>query len=95
MAVELTKVALRIETVDPGLPLDFFDAQIRCGDALLGVLELKVLEDGVSDLSLRKCLETKVDIYRVETAVSAIPMLLDVTHLIWHYAAVVAAHESC
>ena len=32
MAVELTKVALWIETVDPGLPLGFFDAQIRCGD---------------------------------------------------------------
>ncbi len=32
MAVELTKVALWIETVDPGLPLGFFDAQIHCGD---------------------------------------------------------------
>lgn len=49
MAVELTKVALWIETVDPGLPLGFFDAQIRCGDALLGVFDLKVLEDGVPD----------------------------------------------
>jgi type II restriction/modification system DNA methylase subunit YeeA len=27
MAVELTKVALWIETVDPGLPLGFFDAR--------------------------------------------------------------------
>ena len=44
MAVELTKVALWIETVDPGLPLGFFDAQIRCGDALLGVFDLKVLD---------------------------------------------------
>ena len=33
MAVELTKVALWIETVDPGWPLGFFDAQIRCGDS--------------------------------------------------------------
>lgn len=49
MAVELTKVALWIETVDPGLPLGFFDAQIRCGDALLGVFDLKVLEDGIPD----------------------------------------------
>jgi hypothetical protein len=49
MAVELTKVALWIETVDPGLPLGYFDAQIRCGDSLLGVLDLKVLEDGVPD----------------------------------------------
>lgn len=49
MAVELTKVALWIETVDPGLPLGFFDAQIRCGDALLGVFDLKALEDGIPD----------------------------------------------
>ncbi|CEJ11285.1 putative type I restriction enzymeP M protein [bacterium YEK0313] len=49
MAVELTKVALWIETVDPGLPLGFFDAQIRCGDALLGVFDLKVLERGIPD----------------------------------------------
>lgn len=49
MAVELTKVALWIETVDPGLPLGFFDAQIRCGDALLGVFDLKALEQGIPD----------------------------------------------
>lgn len=32
MAVELTKVALWIETVEPGKPLGFLDANIRCGD---------------------------------------------------------------
>lgn len=53
MAVELTKVALWIETVDPGLPLGFFDAQIRCGDALLGVFDLKVLEEGVPDAAYK------------------------------------------
>jgi hypothetical protein len=53
MAVELTKVALWIETVDPGLPLGFFDAQIRCGDALLGVFDLKVLQDGIPDAAYR------------------------------------------
>ena len=53
MAVELTKVALWIETVDPGLPLGFFDAQIHCGDALLGVFELKVLEDGIPDAAYK------------------------------------------
>ena len=41
MAVELTKVALWIETVEPGKPLGFLDANIRCGDALLGVFDLK------------------------------------------------------
>ncbi|KQR77610.1 Eco57I restriction-modification methylase domain-containing protein [Rhizobium sp. Leaf341] len=53
MAVELTKVALWIETVDPGLPLGFFDAQIRCGDALLGVFDLKVLEEGIPDAAYK------------------------------------------
>jgi hypothetical protein len=53
MAVELTKVALWIETVDPGLPLGFFDAQIRCGDALLGVFDLKVLQDGIPDVAYK------------------------------------------
>jgi Type I restriction-modification system methyltransferase subunit len=53
MAVELTKVALWIETVDPGLPLGFFDAQIRCGDALLGVFDLQVLQDGIPDAAYK------------------------------------------
>ena len=50
MAVELTKVALWIETVDPGLPLGFFDSQIKCGDSLLGVFEIDNLyETGIPD----------------------------------------------
>lgn len=53
MAVELTKVALWIETVDPGRPLGFFDAQIRCGDSLLGVFDLKVLEEGIPDAAYK------------------------------------------
>lgn len=53
MAVELTKVALWIETVDPGHPLGFFDAQIRCGDSLLGVYDLKVLQDGIPDAAYK------------------------------------------
>lgn len=53
MAVELTKVALWIETVDPGRPLGFLDAQIRCGDALLGVFDLAVLEQGIPDAAYK------------------------------------------
>ncbi|MDZ4134892.1 MAG: N-6 DNA methylase, partial [Paracoccaceae bacterium] len=53
MAVELTKVALWIETVDPGLPLGFFDAQIRCGDALLGVFDLNALQLGIPDAAYK------------------------------------------
>jgi hypothetical protein len=53
MAVELTKVALWIETVEPGKPLGFLDANIRCGDSLLGVFDLKVLETGISDAAYK------------------------------------------
>ncbi|WGS23995.1 N-6 DNA methylase [Bradyrhizobium sp. ISRA463] len=49
MAVELTKVALWIETVEPGKPLGFLDANIRCGDALIGVFDLTALEKGIPD----------------------------------------------
>jgi Eco57I restriction-modification methylase len=49
MAVELAKVALWIETVEPGKPLGFLDANIQCGDSLLGVFDLKVLEEGIPD----------------------------------------------
>ncbi|HXF89854.1 MAG TPA: hypothetical protein VNK48_16010 [Xanthobacteraceae bacterium] len=53
MAVELTKVALWIETVEPGKPLGFLDANIRCGDSLLGVFDLKVLEQGIPDAAYK------------------------------------------
>lgn len=49
MAVELAKVALWIESVSPGQPLGFLDANVRCGDALLGVFDLEVLEQGIPD----------------------------------------------
>ena len=53
MAVELTKVALWIETVEPGKPLGFLDASILCGDSLLGVFDLKVLRDGIPDAAYK------------------------------------------
>lgn len=49
MAVELAKVALWIETVEPGKPLGFLDANIQCGDSLLGVFDFKALEEGIPD----------------------------------------------
>jgi hypothetical protein len=53
MAVELTKVALWIETVEPGRPLGFLDANIRCGDSLLGVFDFKALEQGIPDAAYK------------------------------------------
>ncbi len=37
MAVELCKVNLWLEALDPGKPLSFLDAHIQCGDSLVGV----------------------------------------------------------
>jgi len=36
LAVELCKVALWLETLDPGRPLGFLDHRIKCGNSLLG-----------------------------------------------------------
>jgi hypothetical protein len=49
MAVELCKVALWIEAIEPGKPLSFLDAHIQCGDSLVGVFDPKVLEEGIPD----------------------------------------------
>ena len=54
MAVELAKVALWIEAVEPGMPLGFLDANIRCGDSLLGVFDLDVLRHGIPDAAYKK-----------------------------------------
>ncbi len=53
MAVELAKVALWIETVEPGKPLGFLDANIQCGDSLFGVFDLGALEEGIPDDAYR------------------------------------------
>ena len=53
MAVELAKVALWIETVEPGKPLGFLDANIRCGDSLLGVFDLEALDEGIPDAAYK------------------------------------------
>jgi hypothetical protein len=49
LAVELCKVALWIETVEPGKPLSFLDGRIREGDSLIGVFDLAILGDGIPD----------------------------------------------
>lgn len=46
MAVELCKVSLWIEAVEPGKPLSFLDAHIRCGNSLVGATP-GMVESGV------------------------------------------------
>ena len=49
MAVELCKVALWIEALEPGKPLSYLDSQVRCGDSLIGLFDLSVLRVGIPD----------------------------------------------
>lgn len=49
MAVELARTALWLEAYTPDRPLTFLDHHLRCGDALLGVLDPSILEHGIPD----------------------------------------------
>ena len=49
LAVDLCKVALWIEGFPGKLPLSFLDHRIRCGNSLVGVLDLDCLKEGIPD----------------------------------------------
>jgi hypothetical protein len=48
MAVELCKVTLSLEALEPGKPLSFLDHHIRCGNSLLGATPA-LMEQGIPD----------------------------------------------
>ena len=48
MAVELCKVNLWLEALEPGRPLSFLDQRIQCGNSLLGTTPA-LLRDGIPD----------------------------------------------
>ncbi len=48
MAVELCKVNLWMEALEPGKPLSFLESKIQCGNALLGTAPT-LLNDGIPD----------------------------------------------
>jgi N-6 DNA Methylase len=49
LAVDLCKVALWIEGFNRGKPLSFLDHRIKCGNSLVGVLDLDCLKEGIPD----------------------------------------------
>jgi hypothetical protein len=53
LTVELCKSVLSLEVMDPGQPPPCLDAQIRCGDSLVGVADLGVLQTGIPDAAYR------------------------------------------
>ncbi len=48
MAVELCKISLWLESIEPGRPLSFLDLRIRCGNSLVGATP-RLLEGGIPD----------------------------------------------
>jgi hypothetical protein len=48
MAVELCKVSLWMETLEPGKPLTFLDHHIQCGHSLLGTTPV-LLAQGIPE----------------------------------------------
>ncbi|SNR64091.1 Methyltransferase domain-containing protein [Humidesulfovibrio mexicanus] len=48
MAVELCKVSLWLESMDPGKPLSFLDSHVQCGNSLLGATPA-LLRAGIPD----------------------------------------------
>ncbi len=47
MALELARTSLWLEAMTPDKPLGFLDHHLQCGDALLGVLDPKILAHGI------------------------------------------------
>lgn len=47
MALELARTALWLEGFEEGQPLSFLDHHLQCGDALLGLTDLKALNYGI------------------------------------------------
>lgn len=53
LAVELARVALWLEGFEPGRPLSFLDHHLVCGDALLGLTDLKQMAAGIPDAAYK------------------------------------------
>ncbi|MBW2126369.1 MAG: nucleotidyltransferase domain-containing protein [Deltaproteobacteria bacterium] len=64
LAVDLCKVALWIEGHAKGKPLTFLDHRIRCGDSLIGVMDLSVLKEGISDDAFKPVLGDDKEVAR-------------------------------
>ena len=53
MALELARTALWLEGYEEGLPLSFLDHHLVCGDALIGLTDLKQLTHGILDAAFK------------------------------------------
>lgn len=72
MSVELAKVAMWIEGVEPGKALSFLDHHIVCGDALLGVMDLKQLEKGITAAAFKPLSGDDKDVCKRLSGINAV-----------------------
>lgn len=54
LAVELCKVALWLESHNPGEPLSFLDHKIKCGDAIVGLAHREELQNGIANEAFKR-----------------------------------------
>jgi uncharacterized protein (DUF433 family) len=62
LAVELCKVALWLESHNPGEPLGFLDHHIKCGDAIVGLAHREELEEGIANEAFKSLLGDDKDV---------------------------------
>ncbi|MGH2523104.1 MAG: Eco57I restriction-modification methylase domain-containing protein, partial [Anaerolineales bacterium] len=53
MAVELCKVSLWLESLEPGKPLSFLEGRIKCGNSLIGLLPSPLQGEGRAERGVR------------------------------------------
>lgn len=53
LAVELCKVALWLESHNPGEPLNFLDHRIKCGDSIVGLVSQDELKNGIANKAFK------------------------------------------
>jgi len=66
LAVELCRVGLWLESIEPGLPLGFLDSHIQCGNSLL-FTKKNLINDGVPEGFMTLLIGDNKDIYDLQS----------------------------
>jgi hypothetical protein len=67
MALELARMALWLEAYTPERALGFLDHHLVCGDALLGLLDLSAVKDGIPDEAFKALTGDDKDVAKLLT----------------------------
>lgn len=65
LAVELCKVALWLEAHNPGMPLNFLDHKIKCGDSIVGLARIEELQNGIATEAFKTLPEDNKEIAKL------------------------------